>query len=84
MSVGNCTDGRKRRTRLPAEEIEYDLPHGEKCCPDCGKPLEPFPGTEDSEELHYEVRLVRRVHKRARYLPTCHCGALPGIVTAPR
>jgi len=42
-----------------------------------------FPGTEDSEEIHYEVRLVRRVHKRARYLPTCHCGALPGIVTVP-
>ena len=75
--------GRKRRTRLPAEEIEHDLPHAEKCCPACGKPLEPFPGTEDSEEIDWEVRLVRRLHKRKRYWPTCRCRAMPGIVTAP-
>jgi len=75
--------GRKRRVTLPTEEVPHELP-GEACqCPRCGKPLVSFPGTEDSEEIHYEVRLVRRVHKRARYLPTCHCGALPGIVTAP-
>lgn len=75
--------GRKRRTRLPAEEISHDLPDDKKLCPTCGKPLEPFPGTEDSEEIHWEVRLVRRVHKRKRYRPTCRCRAVPGIVTAP-
>jgi len=75
--------GRKRRARLPAEEIEHDLPHDEKYCPVCGKPLEPFPGTEDSEVVDWEVRLVRRVHKRKRYRPTCRCRAVPGIVTAP-
>ena len=75
--------GRKRRVTLPTEEVPHELV-GEACqCPRCGKPLVGFPGTEDSEEIHYEVRLVRRVHKRARYLPTCRCGAVPGIVTAP-
>jgi transposase len=75
--------GRKRRTHLSAEETEHDLPDAEKSCPDCGKPLAPFPGTEDSEEIDWEVRLVRRVHKRSRYRPTCRCRAVPGIVTAP-
>jgi len=80
---GTKGNGRKRRTRLPTEEIPHDVPDHEKCCPACGKPFAPFPGTEDSEEIHWEVRFVRRVHKRKRYRPTCHCKAVPGIVTAP-
>jgi transposase len=77
-------NGRKRRTRLATEEISHDLGEDEKSCPACGKPLAPFPGTEDSEEIDWEVRFVRRVHKRKRYRPTCQCKAVPGIVTAPR
>jgi transposase len=80
---GTRGNGRKRRTRLRIEEVPHDLPEEHKCCPLCGKPLEPFPGTEDSEEIDWEVRLVRRVHKRKRYRPTCRCRAVPGIVTAP-
>ncbi len=76
-------NGRKPRTRLRAEEITHDLADAKKCCPDCGKFLEPFPGTEDSNEIHWEVRFVRRIHKRKRYRPTCQCKAVPGIVTAP-
>ena len=41
------------------------------------------PGTEDSEQIHWEVRLVRRVHRRMRYVPACDCHAVAGIVTAP-
>ena len=76
--------GRKPRTRLPSEEILHDLPEDAKCCPRCGKPFDPFPGTEDSDEIHWDVRFVRRVHQRKRYLPTCPCKAVAGIVTAPR
>jgi len=75
--------GRKRRTELPSEDIAHDLPEDERRCPQCGKSLRPFPWTEDSEEVHWEVRLVRRIHKRARYLPACDCRVLPGIVAAP-
>jgi len=75
--------GRKRRTGLPTEEIVHELPKAERCCPICGKPFSVFPGSEDSEEIHWEVRLVRRIHKRTRYRPTCNCRAVPGIVTAP-
>ena len=75
--------GRKRHDRLPTEEIPHELPPNLRCCPRCGEPFEPFPGTEDSDELDWDVRLTRRVHKRARYRPACQCGAVPGIVAAP-
>jgi transposase len=80
---GTKGNGRKPRTRLPSEEISHDLGEGETSCPACGKPLESFPGTEDSDEIHWEVRFVRRTHKRKRYRAPCGCGAVPGIVTAP-
>lgn len=75
--------GRQRRVDLPTEEIEHALPATQQQCPQCGLPLEALPSSEDSEEIHWEVRVVRRVHKRRRYRPSCHCGILPGIVTAP-
>jgi transposase len=53
------------------------------CCPACGKTLEDFPGTEDSEVLEIEVKAYRRLIRRKRYRPECACGTLPGIVTAP-
>jgi transposase len=75
--------GRRIREELPKEEIVHEVPVKDRRCPDCGKPFEEFPGTEDSEEIHVEVKVSRRVHKRKRYKPTCQCEAVPGIVTAP-
>lgn len=75
--------GRKRRLGLPTEEFHHTIPDEQQRCPKCGKPWVDFPGTEDSDEIHWEVRLVRFIHKRARYLPTCNCSVLPGIITAP-
>ena len=80
---GKKSSGRKRHPELPTEEIIHDLAERERCCPKCGLPFDDFPGTEDSEEIHWEVRLVRRVHKRKRYRPTCKCPGVPGIITAP-
>lgn len=80
---GTKGHGRRCHSGLPTEEIELDLPQEQKCCPRCGKSLNPFPWTEDSEEIHWEVRLSRRVYRRRRYLPACHCEVLPGIVAAP-
>ena len=75
--------GRKRREGLPVEEVLHPLPDEAARCPGCGAPFVVFPGSEDSEEIHWEVHLVRRVHKRMRYQPTCQCRAVPGILTAP-
>lgn len=74
--------GRKCHQELATEEIIYPLPEASQSCPHCGKGFKKFPGTDDSEEIDWEVRLVRRVHKRLRYQPTCTCQAVPGIVTA--
>jgi transposase len=83
QQAGQKGHGRRIREELPKEEKVHDVPKRDQRCPDCGKPFEEFPGTEDSEELHVEVKVFRRVHKRKRYRSTCQCGAVPGIVTAP-
>ena len=75
--------GRKRRHDLPAEDVVHDLPEDQRQCPRCGKPFDVFPGTEDSEQIEWEVVLYRRIHKRSRHVPTCDCQAVTGIVTAP-
>lgn len=80
---GSRGHGRRRRASLPTEELRCELPAEEQRCAQCGQPFEPFPGTEDSEEIHWEQRVVRRVVRRARYRRTCRCRATPGIVTAP-
>jgi transposase len=80
---GTQGHGRKRREDLPTEEVIHDLLASKRCCPICKKPFKGFSGTEDSDEIHWEVRLFRRVHRRKRYVPDCDCGAHPGIVTAP-
>lgn len=75
--------GRKRYANLPTEEIFHDLSEDLKQCPKCGKPFYPFPATEDSEEIHIETRLIRRIHRRKRYVPACDCSLSPGIIQAP-
>jgi transposase len=80
---GKTGHGRKRRPELPTKEIIHDIPEDQRCCFRCGKAFDPFPGTEDSEEIHCEFRVERYVHKRLRYRPTCDCGAVPGILAAP-
>lgn len=73
--------GRTMQPHLPArhEFVEIEKPQ----CPRCGLGLGPFPGTEDSEVLEIEVKAYRRVIHRRRYVPTCQCGCLAGITTAP-
>ncbi len=75
--------GRKRHENLPLEEVFHDLPESERFCPTCHLPYESHFDTEDSEDIHWEVRLVRRRHKRRRYKSTCHCEGVPRIITAP-
>lgn len=79
---GTKGHGRRIHKDLPVIEKEYDLSEDEKYCKTCGLYFNEFPGTEDSEEVEYEVRIYRKVHKRKKYTPTCRCGCNPGIITA--
>jgi len=46
--------GRKRRVHLPTEEVSIDLAKHEQHCPTCRKAFKRFPGTEDSDEIHWQ------------------------------
>jgi transposase len=74
--------GRKRRLNLPCKETVHDVPEDERRCQKCGKPYAAA-GTEDSEEIEWDVRVYRRCHRRRRYVKTCDCEDVPGMITAP-
>jgi transposase len=75
---------RLRRLHLPEHIIDHRLSEAERTCPRCGK-LRPELGlSEESEQIEWEVRLVRHRHVRHRYGPSCECGGGRGIVTAPK
>ena len=80
---GSRGHGRIDRSHLESQEEFADLAEDQKQCPQCGLGLEPFPGTEDSEVVEVEVRAYKRLIRRKRYRPSCRCGVLPGILTAP-
>jgi len=67
---------------LPEETTHHTLSEAERTCALCGK-LRPETGlTEESEEVEWEVRLVRRRHVRHRYGPSCDCPCGRGLRTA--
>ena len=75
---------RRRRGHLPEVIIPHTLSPAERTCPICGK-VRPETGlTEQSEEIEWEVRLVRRRHVRHRYGPSCDCPSGRGLRTAPK
>ena len=78
---GAAGHGRTSLAHLPerVEVVELDDPQ----CPNCGRALQDFPGTEDCEVIEIEVQAYRRVIRRRRYRALCNCGCAPGIVTAP-
>ena len=80
---GSRGHGRSRLEGLEAREEVADLPEAQQKGPRCGRPLDPFPGTDDAQVVEIETRVWRRVIRRRRYRPSCTCGVLPGLVTAP-
>ena len=75
---------RQRRLHLPQETTHHHLSPGQRVCPVCGQ-VRPETGlTEESEQIEWQVQLVRRRHVRHRYGPSCDCPQGRGIVTAPK
>jgi len=80
---GRPGNPRRDYSHLPLATTELDIDSSERCCPQCHLPFQPFPHTEDSEVIEIEVKAYRRRYMRKQYTPTCNCGVVPGIITAP-
>ena len=79
---GQAGHGRGKHKELEVIEQTIEIPEEEKHCQICGLPFEDFPGTEDSDEIVYDVRAHKRRIKRKRYKKSCGCAQTPGIITA--
>jgi len=75
--------GRRDYSHLESDPEVLALPENERTCPICGMPFHEFADTEDSEIIEIDVRAHRRVIKRKKYSPACHCHPDQGIVCAP-
>lgn len=78
---GSAGHGRTLQTQLPSRHEDVTLAKAQ--CPKCGLAFNSFAGTEDAQVLEVEVKAYRRVIHRHRYRPSCQCGSVSGIITAP-
>ena len=78
---GSRGHGRRDYSHLDSREEIHDVPPDQRVCPDCGTAFTAL-GSEGSEQIDWQVRLTRVVHRRMRYRRACTC---PGqrTVTAP-
>jgi transposase len=75
--------GHGRTIEAKLSERHEDIVLQKAQCPECGLTFKEFAGTEDAQVLEIEVKAYRRLIHRHRYAPTCQCGCVSGIVTAP-
>ena len=78
---GSRGHGRRDYSHLPGREEIHDVPEADRACPRCGAPYAWF-GEETCEQLDWEVRLIRIVHRRPAYRRTCRC-PVAGVIAAP-
>jgi len=83
QQTGSKGHGRRQHDHLPTIPENCDLPEQQKCCRQCGEPLEEIPGTADGDILEIEVRGYRRRYQRKRYRRRCTCANQPAVLTAP-
>jgi transposase len=78
---GSRGHGRRDYSGLETVEEVHDVPADQRVCPDCGAPYAPF-GEECSEQIDWQVRIVRIVHRRPTYRRSCRC-PVRGVLVAP-
>lgn len=78
---GGRGHGRRDHSHLETEERFIDVDAGQRCCAGCGEPFE-FLGTEDSEQIDWQVKITRIVWRRRRYRRRCACQG-PATACAP-
>jgi transposase len=75
--------GRRAHSELPLIVEDHGLSIAERTCPSCGLVAEETAMTEDSEEVEYTVKVVRKRKRRKKYKKSCECPEQPMILTAP-
>jgi transposase len=83
QQAGRPGHGRRDYRALPATVEDAQLSGADGCCPQCQRPFQALGGTHDTTVLEITVRAHRRIVRRRRYRPTCPCGVVPQVVTAP-
>ena len=78
---GSLGHGRRDYSHLDSREEIHDVPPDQRVCPDCGRAFDAL-GSEGSEQVDWQGRLTRIVHRRLRYRRACACPG-PRTVTAP-
>jgi transposase len=78
---GSKGHGRRDYSHLDTREEIHEVSEAERTCAGCGVRFEPL-GTEDSEQIDWQVTITRIVHRRCRYRRRCPCPG-PRTVTAP-
>jgi len=78
---GSKGHGRRDYSGIETVEVVHDVPEDQRACPECGTAYVAF-GEETSEQIDWEVRIVRIVHRRPTYRRTCAC-PVPGVLVAP-
>jgi transposase len=73
--------GRRDYSGLATVEEIHDVPTGQQVCAGCGQPLQVL-GSECSEQIDWQVSIIRIVHRRMRYRRRCECPG-PRTVIAP-
>lgn len=81
QQANSAGHGRTIEAKLSERHEDIILENAQ--CPECGLAFKEFVDTEDAQVLEIEVKAYRRVIHRHRYAPTCQCGCVSGIVTAP-
>jgi len=78
---GSRGHGRRDYSHLPTREEIHDVAEAERVCPRCGAGYARF-GEECCEQIDWQVRLTRIVHRRPSYRRTCRC-PVRGVLVAP-
>jgi transposase len=78
---GSPGHGRRDYSGLETVEEIHDVAVEDQLCPHCGAAYVPF-GEETSEQVDWQVRIVRIVHRRPTYRRSCRC-PVAGVLAAP-
>jgi len=76
---GGKGHGRRDYSHLDTREVIHEVPEQDRRCAGCGSWFEAL-GFEDSEQIDWQVRIARIVHRRRRYRRSCSCAGARTVV----